>query len=90
MIHLHVASTLGSFRDYQEIKIQEQVQKLDIGQISSNVCKWWVVECVRVCVWRADVTQLFLDSLHIPRSMWVVLENDLVDSCKPGDDVTIT
>lgn len=39
MIHLHVASTLGSFRDYQEIKIQEQVQKLDIGQISSNVCK---------------------------------------------------
>ena len=43
-----------------------------------------------MCVWRADVTQLFLDSLHIPRSMWVVLENDLVDSCKPGDDVTIT
>ena len=39
MIHHHVASTLGSFRDYQEIKIQEQVQKLDIGQISSNVCK---------------------------------------------------
>ena len=39
MVHLHVASTLGSFRDYQEIKIQEQVQKLDIGQISSNVCK---------------------------------------------------
>ena len=39
MIDLHVASTLGSFRDYQEIKIQEQVQKLDIGQISSKVCK---------------------------------------------------
>lgn len=25
----------------------------------------------------------------IPRCMWVVLENDLVDTCKPGDDVTI-
>lgn len=41
MIHLHVATMLSSFRDYQEIKIQEQVQKLDIGQISSRygVCK---------------------------------------------------
>jgi DNA helicase MCM9 len=44
-------------QDYQEVKVQEQVQKLDVGQI--------------------------------PRSLWVVLENDLVDSCKAGDDVTI-
>ncbi|XP_028170635.1 DNA helicase MCM9-like isoform X2 [Ostrinia furnacalis] len=44
-------------KDYQEIKIQELVNKLSIGTI--------------------------------PGSMWVVLENDLVDSCKPGDDVNI-
>lgn len=44
--------------DYQEIKIQEQVQRLAIGTI--------------------------------PRSLDVVLEHDLVDACKPGDDVTIT
>ncbi|XP_071525523.1 uncharacterized protein [Panulirus ornatus] len=44
-------------KDYQEIKIQEQVQKLVVGTI--------------------------------PRSLWVTLEDDLVDSCKPGDDVLI-
>ncbi|XP_068933062.1 DNA helicase MCM9 isoform X2 [Petaurus breviceps papuanus] len=44
-------------RDYQEIKIQEQVQRLSVGSI--------------------------------PRSMKVVLEDDLVDSCKSGDDLTI-
>ena len=51
------ASEPTSCRDYQEIKIQEQVQKLAVGTI--------------------------------PRSMWVVLENDLVDSCKAGDDITV-
>ncbi|XP_077994349.1 uncharacterized protein LOC144448073 [Glandiceps talaboti] len=45
-------------RDYQEIKLQEQVQKLAVGTI--------------------------------PRSMWVVLEDDLVDCCKAGDDVTLS
>ncbi|XP_061479692.1 DNA helicase MCM9 isoform X1 [Rhineura floridana] len=44
-------------RDYQEIKIQEQVQRLSVGSI--------------------------------PRYMMVVLEDDLVDSCKSGDDVTV-
>ncbi|XP_048209945.1 DNA helicase MCM9 isoform X2 [Perognathus longimembris pacificus] len=44
-------------RDYQEIKIQEQVQRLSVGSI--------------------------------PRSMKVILEDDLVDSCKSGDDITI-
>ncbi|XP_026196431.1 DNA helicase MCM9 isoform X2 [Anabas testudineus] len=44
-------------KDYQEIKIQEQVQRLSVGSI--------------------------------PRSMVVTLEDDLVDSCKSGDDVTV-
>ncbi|XP_061560128.1 DNA helicase MCM9 isoform X2 [Phycodurus eques] len=44
-------------RDYQEIKIQEQVQRLSVGSI--------------------------------PRSMVVVLEDDLVDRCKSGDDMTV-
>ncbi|PVD33712.1 hypothetical protein C0Q70_04972 [Pomacea canaliculata] len=46
-----------SCRNYQEIKIQEQVQRLSVGSI--------------------------------PRSMWVILEDDLVDCCKAGDDITI-
>ncbi|KAM4041981.1 DNA helicase MCM9 isoform 1-T2 [Anomaloglossus baeobatrachus] len=50
-------SSPASCRDYQEIKIQEQVQRLSVGSI--------------------------------PRSMMVVLEDDLVDSCKSGDDVTV-
>jgi len=45
-------------RDFQEIKIQEQLNKVGMG--------------------------------NIPRSLPVVLEDDLVDSCKAGDDVTIS
>ncbi|XP_034274585.1 DNA helicase MCM9 [Pantherophis guttatus] len=44
-------------KDYQELKIQEQVQRLSVG--------------------------------NIPRSMMVVLEDDLVDGCKSGDDITV-
>ncbi|XP_062595563.1 DNA helicase MCM9-like, partial [Saccostrea cucullata] len=44
-------------RNYQEIKIQEQVQRLAVGTI--------------------------------PRSMWVIVLDDLVDACKAGDDVII-
>ncbi|XP_027837856.2 DNA helicase MCM9-like [Aphis gossypii] len=44
-------------KDYQEIKIQEQIGKVGLGAM--------------------------------PRSMWVSLEDDLVDKCKPGDDVII-
>ncbi|XP_068087469.1 DNA helicase MCM9 [Hyperolius riggenbachi] len=54
---LSEVSSPATCRDYQEIKIQEQVQRLSVGSI--------------------------------PRSMIVVLEDDLVDSCKSGDDVTI-
>jgi len=44
--------------DYQEIKIQEQIQNLRFGSI--------------------------------PRSILVALEDDLVDTCRPGDDVVIS
>lgn len=44
-------------RDYQEIKIQEQVQKLSVGSI--------------------------------PRSVSVVLQDDLADRCQAGDDVVL-
>ncbi|XP_064086889.1 DNA helicase MCM9-like isoform X2 [Macrobrachium nipponense] len=50
-------SSLLHTKDYQEIKIQEQVQKLVIGTI--------------------------------PRSLWVTLEDDLVGTCKPGDDILV-
>ncbi|KAI8929498.1 MCM2/3/5 family-domain-containing protein [Entophlyctis helioformis] len=45
-------------KDYQEIKVQEQVTKLAVGTI--------------------------------PRSIAVILEDDLVDTCKAGDDVWVT
>lgn len=45
-------------RNYQEVKIQEQINLLPVGSV--------------------------------PRSIWAVLEDDMVDSCKPGDDVIIT
>ncbi|CAG7827610.1 unnamed protein product [Allacma fusca] len=51
------AQSFSKFRDYQEIKIQEQDQKLQLGSI--------------------------------PKCMWVILEDDLVDTCKPGDDVYV-
>ncbi|CAN0023866.1 unnamed protein product, partial [Scytosiphon promiscuus] len=45
------------YSDYQEIKVQEQAQKLSVGSI--------------------------------PRSMVILLQDDLVDSCKAGDDVVV-
>ncbi|XP_062323591.1 DNA helicase MCM9 [Osmerus eperlanus] len=50
-------SAPSACRDFQEIKIQEQAQRLSVGSI--------------------------------PRSMMVILENDLVDTCKSGDDLTV-
>lgn len=44
-------------KDYQEIKLQEHINKLSVGSM--------------------------------PGSIWATLEDDLVDCCKPGDDVTI-
>lgn len=46
-----------NYKDYQEIKIQEHIGMLNVG--------------------------------NMPQSMCVTLEDDLVDTCKPGDDVVI-
>ena len=56
LIQLHAGEPVYC-KDYQEIKIQEQVSNLSVGTI--------------------------------PRSMWVTLEDDLVDVCKPGDDIEV-
>lgn len=42
-----------------------------------------------ITVWgeQEQVSKLHVGSM--PRSMWVTLEDDLVDSCKPGDDVVV-
>lgn len=53
-----IESTPPVCREYQEIKIQEKIQNLDVGSI--------------------------------PRSLLVVLTDDLADTAKPGDDVSIT
>ena len=45
-------------RDYQEIKVQEQIQSLGVG--------------------------------NIPRSVLAILEDDLVDACRAGDDILLT
>lgn len=51
------ASNPSNCHNYQEIKVQEQVQRLGVGTI--------------------------------PRSMYIILQDDIVDTCKPGDDVAI-
>ena len=48
----------NSCKDYQEIKVQEDVAKLSMGTI--------------------------------PKSITVILEDDLADECKAGDDVSVT
>lgn len=53
----NLGTTPGACRDFQEIKMQEQVNKLTIGTV--------------------------------PRSIAVVVEDDLVDVCKAGDDITL-
>ena len=46
-----------TFKDSQEIKVQEKLSNVGLGSI--------------------------------PRSIWVCLDDDLADRCKPGDDVQI-
>lgn len=55
---IEVPGKHAEYTDYQEIRLQEQIDKLDIGSI--------------------------------PRSVTILLKNDLVDMCKAGETVFIT
>lgn len=57
MVEVQLEGVNPDCREYQEIKITEKIQSLDIGSI--------------------------------PRSICVVLRDDLADSVKPGDDVQV-
>lgn len=75
-------------RDYQEIKIQDQVCSCivffgHLKFLSSSEHRAFVL-----CHAHGQVTELNVGS--IPRSLLVILTDDLVDSVKAGDDVTLT
>ncbi|KAI9207376.1 MCM2/3/5 family-domain-containing protein [Polychytrium aggregatum] len=82
-----VAVTTGdipdSCKDYQEIKIQEQISKLAIGTIS--FC------ALTHSTYPLEPTTCLCCSLGYPHSGHLLqwMKDDLVDSAKAGDDVTI-
>lgn len=69
-------------RDYQEIKIQEQVWAILFPSDERNICDSMLVS---ICSFPPQVQRLSVGS--IPRSVVVVLEDDLVDSCKSGESL---
>jgi DNA replicative helicase MCM subunit Mcm2 (Cdc46/Mcm family) len=82
--------------DYQEIKIQENVQNLRVGSIPRCVvCKRNAQPSAKMadkftCV--GLVSQLMgniYDGWFVSRSILVVLADDLVDVCRAGDDVVV-
>lgn len=55
---------------------------IHFGSLDSEYCTDY--QEIRI---QEPVTKLGMGS--IPSSMWVTLDNDLVDNCKPGDNITV-
>ena len=41
----------GNFRDYQEVKVQEQVQKLEVGKVSQLLQSHPLITSYPWCTW---------------------------------------
>ena len=57
--------TPGGFRDYQEVKVQEQVQKLDVGKVSSITVWPLLVHVTMVMTDGHSLTQCSDSTLHV-------------------------
>lgn len=84
---LKCKSTLESSYNYEDaiIKLPQccgKVKQLHLGELRKS-CMDYQEITIQEQVGKSTVGQ-------IPRSICILLENDLVDLCKAGDDITVT